>query len=107
MWGRGIGAKKIYTHLRYPLNFILVCHRHVMGGIPLPSRGIVGKNRRTQSKTTVRSKRVGPLGPLYLDPTVISFKGLTVEFNNSLSFIFLILFLPANMLRKCVCVVLC
>ena len=30
-----------------------------MGGIPLPSRGIVGKNR---SKTTVRSKRVGPLG---------------------------------------------
>ena len=31
-----------------------------MGG--LPSGGIVGENRSTQSKTTVRSKRVGPLG---------------------------------------------
>ena len=32
------------------------------GGIPLPSRGIVGKNRSARSKTTVRSKKVGPLG---------------------------------------------
>ena len=32
------------------------------GGIPLPSRGIVSKIRSTASKTTVRSKRVGPLG---------------------------------------------
>ena len=32
-----------------------------MGGIPLPSRGIVGKNLGDQSKTTVRSKRVFPL----------------------------------------------
>ena len=32
------------------------------GGIPPPSRGIVGKNQSTQGKTTVRSKRVGPLG---------------------------------------------
>ena len=31
-------------------------------GIPPPSRGKVGKNRSTLSKTTVRSKRVGPLG---------------------------------------------
>ena len=31
------------------------------GVIPLPGRGIVGKNRSAQSKTTVRSKRVFPL----------------------------------------------
>ena len=35
---------------------IYLCH--VMGGIPPPSRGIVGKNRSTRRKTTVRSKRV-------------------------------------------------
>ena len=50
------------THIGYPIDFIFVFHRHVMGGIPPPSRGIVGKNRSTHSKTTVRSKRVGPLG---------------------------------------------
>ena len=33
-----------------------------MGGIPPPSGGIVGKNWSTQRKTTVSSKRVGPLG---------------------------------------------
>ena len=49
------------THLGYPLNLIFVCHRHVMGGIPLPSRGIVGKNQNTRSKTTVRSKRLDKL----------------------------------------------
>ena len=32
-----------------------------MGGIPPPSRGIVGENRSTRSKTTVRSKKVGLL----------------------------------------------
>ena len=32
------------------------------GGIPPPSGGIVGENRSTQSKTTVKSKRMGPLG---------------------------------------------
>ena len=50
------------THLGNSLNFTTVCHCQVMGGIPLPSRGMLGKNRSTQSKTTVRSKRVGPLG---------------------------------------------
>ena len=49
-----------YTHLGYPLNFIFVFLRHE--GIPPPSRGKVGENRSAQSKTTVRSKRVGPLG---------------------------------------------
>ena len=42
----------------------------IMGGIPPPSRGIVGKNRSTRSKTTVRSKKVFPLevrrGPHYI-----------------------------------------
>ena len=33
-----------------------------MGGIPRPWGGIVGKNWSAQSKTTVRSKRVGPQG---------------------------------------------
>ena len=33
-----------------------------MGGIPLPSGGLVGENQSTQSKTAVRNKRVGPLG---------------------------------------------
>ena len=51
-----------YTHLGYPLKFIFVFHSHVMRGIPPPSRGKVGKNWSTRSKTTVRSKRVGPLG---------------------------------------------
>ena len=64
MYRSGIQMVSLFlnSHLGYPLNFIFVCHRHVMGGIPPPSRGIVGKNRGTWSKTTVRSKRVGPLG---------------------------------------------
>ena len=33
------------------------------GGIPSPSGGVVGKNRSTRRKTTVRSKRVGPQVP--------------------------------------------
>ena len=33
------------THLGYSLNFTVVCLCHMMGGIPPPSRGIVGKNR--------------------------------------------------------------
>ena len=40
--------------------FLLFMAHH--GGIPLPSKGKVGKNWSTRSKTTVRSKRVGPLG---------------------------------------------
>ena len=63
-----------YTHLGYPLDFIFVFHRHVMGGIPPPSRSIVGKNRSTQGKSTVRSKKeVSPRvrrGPHYLFPSV-------------------------------------
>ena len=51
-----------FTHLGYSLNFTVVCHCQVKGGIPPPSRGIVGDNRSTRSKTTVRRKRVGPLG---------------------------------------------
>ena len=42
-------------------------------GIPLPGRGIVGKNQSARSKTTVRSKRVFPLrsggGPFTLIPS--------------------------------------
>ena len=45
---------------------------HSLGGIPPLSRGIVGKNRSAQSKTTVRSKREFPLkvrrGPLHCVP---------------------------------------
>ena len=50
---------------------------NIMGGIPLPSRGIVGKNQSTLSKTTVRSKREVSSrvrrGPHYLFPTVLTF----------------------------------
>ena len=53
--------------------FVMPSH----GGIPSPSGGIVGKGHSTGSKTTVGSKRVGPLGsngaPLLLDPIVLSF----------------------------------
>ena len=41
--------KFFQTHLGYPLDFIFFFYRHVMGGIPLPSRGIVGKNRSNRS----------------------------------------------------------
>ena len=53
----GINIVKFFfnTHLSYSLNFTAVCLCHVMGGIPPPSRGIVGKNLSTQSKTTVRN----------------------------------------------------
>ena len=33
---------------RLPFRFIFVFHRYVMGGIPPPSRGTVGKNRSTR-----------------------------------------------------------
>ena len=42
------------TYLGYSFNFIVVYLYHVMGGIPPPSGGIVGKNRSTRRKTTVR-----------------------------------------------------
>ena len=48
-----------YIHLGYSFSFTVVYLCQIIGGIPSPSGGIVGKNR---SKTTVRSKRVGPLG---------------------------------------------
>ena len=51
-----------YIHLGYSFNFTDVYLCHIMWGIPPPSGGIVGKNRSTRRKTTVRSKRVGPLG---------------------------------------------
>ena len=57
------------THLGYSLNFSVVYHCHIMGGIPPPGRGIVGKNRSTRSKTTER----GQTGSLYYDPTMITF----------------------------------
>ena len=50
------------TNLSYPLNFIFALFFATSRGIPLPSRGKVGKNRSPRSKTTVRSKRVSPLG---------------------------------------------
>ena len=37
-----------FIQLSSPLDFIFVFHPHVMGGIPPPSRGIVGKNQSTQ-----------------------------------------------------------
>ena len=37
-----------YTHLGYSFNFTVSCHCQVMGGIPPPSRGIVGENRSTR-----------------------------------------------------------
>ena len=45
------------THLGTSLNFTVVCHCQVMGGIPPPSRGIVGKNRSARSKTTVTTNK--------------------------------------------------
>ena len=51
-----------YIHLGYSLYFTVVCLCHIKRGVPPPSGGKVGKNRSTRSKTTVRSKRVGPLG---------------------------------------------
>ena len=51
-----------YIHLGYSLYFTVVCLCHITRGIPPPRSGIVGKNRSTRSKTTVRNKRVGPLG---------------------------------------------
>ena len=48
-----------YTHLGYSLNFTVSFHCQVMGPIPPPSGGIVGKNWSTRSKIPVRSKRVG------------------------------------------------
>ena len=52
----------IYIHLGYSLNFTVVYLCLITGGIPPPGGGIVGKNRSTRSKTTVRRERVGPLG---------------------------------------------
>ena len=46
----------LFAGLYHRFNLIFVFHSHVMRGIPQPSRGKVGKNRSTQSKTTVRSK---------------------------------------------------
>ena len=47
-----------------------------IGGIPPPGRGIVGKNRSTGSKTTVRSEMgfspQGQEASLYFDPTIFS-----------------------------------
>ena len=60
--GKGKPLVFFNTHLGCSLNFTVVCHCQVMGGIPPPSGGMVGKNRSTRSKTTVKSKRVGPLG---------------------------------------------
>ena len=58
------------------LKFYCCFHCLIMGGIPPPSRGIVGKNRSARSKTTVGSKRVCPLkvgrGPHYRFPTVLT-----------------------------------
>ena len=49
-----------------------------MGCIPPPSGGILGKNRSTRSKTTLRSKRGGVSpkvwrGPLYLFPHSVNY----------------------------------
>ena len=50
-----------YIHLGYSFNFTVVYLCHIMGGIPPPGGGIVGKNQSTRSKTTVRSKRLDKL----------------------------------------------
>ena len=49
----------MFFFIGYSFNFFSVFLHHQ--GIPLPGRGKVGKNRSARSKTTVRSKRVGPL----------------------------------------------
>ena len=67
-----IYIRAFYTHLGYSSNFTLVCHCQVIGGTPPPSGDIVCENQSTRSKTTLRSKRVGPLGSNG-DPTVLSF----------------------------------
>ena len=54
-----------YTHLSYSFNFTVVYLCQIMGGIPLPSGGVVSKKRSTRRQTTVRSKRVRPLGRIY------------------------------------------
>ena len=45
------------SHRGYSLNFTVVYHCQHHGGIPPPSRGIVGKIRVPGVKPTVRSKR--------------------------------------------------
>ena len=58
-----------FFFIGYSLNFTVVFHCPYHGGIPPPSRGIVGKNQSTRSKTIVKSNRwVSPKvkrGPLY------------------------------------------
>ena len=65
---------KYPSQLLFKFNCCLSLPFHA--GIPLPSRGKVGKNRSALSKTTVRSKRVFPLkvrwGPHYCFPTVLT-----------------------------------
>ena len=65
------------THLGYSLDVIVVYHYLNHQGYTFASRGIVGKNWSTRSKTTVRSKRVFPLevrrGPHHRFPTVLTF----------------------------------
>ena len=51
---------KYPSRLFFQFHCCLLLPNH--GGIPPPSGGIVCKNRSTRIKTTVRSKRVGPLG---------------------------------------------
>ena len=46
----GIPKFFLNTHLGFSFNFTVTCHRQVMGGILLPSGGIVGENRITRTK---------------------------------------------------------
>ena len=77
-----------FIHLGYSLNFTDVYPCHITRGIPPPGGGIVGENRSTRSKTTVRRERVGPLGsrwgPLLLVPYSDTFYFICVLFDSVL-----------------------
>ena len=95
-----LGISNFYffnTHLCFSLNFTL-CHCQVMGGIPLPSRGIVSKNLSTLNKTTVRSKRVGLLGSRWGPFTWFTqcYLLIMIIFLNTCKAFAITLFLPAN-----------
>ena len=78
-----------------------------MGGIPLHSRGIVGKNRSTRSKTTVKSLKGGvPYGqeraPLLVSHSVNFFFVFTERVWHIKLFYYVLLFLFSLFISECV-----
>ena len=69
----------LYVHLGYSLNdIVLIQLSPFLGGIPVPGRGIVGKNCSNRSKTTVWSKRGFPI-KVSVRTFTVSHTGKTVK----------------------------